>query len=83
MSESFDHQGYRVFADALSDGDLGMLRDVCDKLLEEPAQDGGEGLHNIGRGDARRFLRHRHADFPELDEFVTSERIDRIVRSCL
>ena len=83
MSESFDRQGYLVFADALSDGDLGMLRDVCDKLLEEPAQDGGEGLHNIGLGNARRFLRHRHADFPELDEFVTSETIDRIVRPCL
>ena len=83
MSESFDSQGYLVFADALSGDDLGMLRDVCDTLLEEPAQDGGAGLHNIGLGNARRFLRHRHADFPELDEFVTSEKIDRIVRPCL
>jgi len=83
MSESFDRLGYLLFANALSDDDLGMLREVCDKLLEEPAQDGGAGLHNIGLGDARRFLRHRHADFPALDEFVTSERIDRIVRPCL
>ena len=79
----FKSQGYAVFEDGLSGLELDMLRTVCDRLLKEPPQDGGEGLHNIGLGEARRFLRHRHGDFPDLESFVLGPTIDRITQDCL
>ncbi len=83
QNQDFRRQGYAVFTNSIGESELAMLRNVCDRLLDEPPQDGGKGLHDIGRGEARRFLRHRHADFPELDAFVTSRTIDRIARPCL
>lgn len=83
MQGKFRRQGYAVFENAIGGGDLEMLRSVCDTLLAEPPQDGGSGLHNIGQGQARRFLRHRHMDFPELGDFVLGPSADRIVRQCL
>jgi len=46
----FRRQGYTVFPGALAPEALAMLREVCDRLLEEPPQDGGTGLHTIGLG---------------------------------
>ncbi len=83
MLEKFRRQGYVVFENAIDGSDLAMLRNVCGTLLAEPPQDGGDGLHNIGQGQARRFLRHRHMDFPELAAFVLGLKADRIVQHCL
>lgn len=83
MALDFRRDGYTTFPDALTGEDLSMLRTVCDTLLDEPAQDGGEGLHNIGLGQARRFLRHRHADFPELESFVLGRKMGQIAQACL
>ncbi len=48
-----------------------MLRSVCGELLDEPVDDGGSsGLHRLGLGNARRFLAHRHAEFPALQRFI-------------
>ncbi|MDJ0631439.1 MAG: phytanoyl-CoA dioxygenase family protein [Rhodobacter sp.] len=81
--DGFRRQGYTVFANALSAAELAMLRDVCDALLQEPPEDGGKGLHTIGLGEARRFLRHRHADFPELEQFVLGHRMGALLRETL
>jgi len=78
----FRRQGYAVFEEALSVGDLAMLRRTCDTLLEEPAHDGGGDVHKIGLGEARRFLRHRHADFPDLEAFVLGPKIAEISAAC-
>ncbi len=83
MTGNFRRQGYAVFEGAVHGGDLAMLRNVCDRLLAEPPKDGGAGLHRIGQGQARRFLAHRHADFPELRDFALGPKIDRILRRCL
>lgn len=83
MSDAFRRDGYEVFTQELSEPDLAMLRDTCDTLLAEPPQDGGQGLHNIGLGEQRRFLRHRHGDFPELQAFVLGQTMGRIARECL
>ena len=83
MMESFRRQGFAVFENAIDCTDLEMLRSVCDTLLAEPPRDGGAGIHNIGLGQARRFLRHRHMDFPELADFVLGQKADRIIRQCL
>ncbi len=83
MLEEFRRNGYAIFENAVQDGELGMLRTICDTLLAEPPKDGGTGLHNIGQGEARRFLRHRHMDFPELAKFVLGPRVGRILRDCL
>lgn len=83
MMERFRRHGYAVFKDAIDGSDLIMLRSVCDTLLAEPPRDGGSGLHSIGQGQARRFLRHRHVDFPELADFVLGATADRILQQCL
>ena len=80
---AFTSQGYGVQPAALSDAELAMLRTTCDALLAEPPEDGGGNTHNIGKGEARRFLRHRHRDFPELAAFLTSPTMARIVEQCL
>ncbi|MDJ0637585.1 MAG: phytanoyl-CoA dioxygenase family protein [Paracoccaceae bacterium] len=82
MSE-YRRDGYTVLPNGLSDAELSMLRQTCDTLLAEPPKDGGAGLHNIGLGEARRFLRHRHGDFPELKTFVLGKTMADIARQCL
>lgn len=66
----FVERGYVTRVSPLSTDTLAMLRSVCDELLEEKPDDGGEGLHNIGLGRRRQFLRHRHPDYPELEDFL-------------
>jgi selenocysteine lyase/cysteine desulfurase len=38
---------------------------------------------DIGRGDARRFLRHRHVDFPEVETFVLGRTAHDLVSGLL
>lgn len=83
MTKTYQKSGYTTYPNVLSSHDLTMLRETCDTLLAEPPQDGGAGLHNIGMGEARRFLRHRHMDFPELQSFVLGPTMERIARTCL
>ncbi|MEM8629953.1 MAG: phytanoyl-CoA dioxygenase family protein [Pseudomonadota bacterium] len=79
----FRKNGYAIFENALSAEELQTLQKSCDALLREPPQDGGAGLHKIGLGDARRFLRHRHAEFPGLESFVLGQTMDHVIRDCL
>ncbi len=81
--EKFQAQGYRVFPDALDATELSVLRGACETLLDEPVDDGGGDRHKIGLGQARRFLAHRHEEFPDVERFLLGAKIDRIVRSCL
>ena len=64
-------QGYAIFPRLLDDEELSTLSTVCDQLLAEPPDDdaGGKG-HDIGRGQDRRFLAHRHKDHVALADFV-------------
>ena len=65
-------QGYAILPAWLDATDLAMLVDICDQLLAEPPDDDKGGTaHNIGQGHDRRFLRHRHPDFPALQAFLT------------
>ena len=70
MNADFQTNGYLTSVEPLDADALSMLQRICDELLEAPPQDGGEGLHNIGLGRRRQFLRHRHPDYPELEEFL-------------
>ena len=63
----FNRQGYAVDGATLTTAELSLMRDVCETLLAEPAEDGGDGKHTIGLGQRRRFLSHRHEDFPALE----------------
>jgi len=83
MTETYRRTGFTTYPNGLSPAELDTLRITCDTLLAEPAEDGGEGMHTIGLGDARRFLRHRHTDFPELQDFVLGNTMARIARECL
>ena len=78
----FREQGYVLFEEALSQDELAILRDVCDALLDEAVEDGGGNTDKIGLGEKRRFLRHRHADYPDLEDFVTGRSIGRITKAC-
>ena len=80
----YQQQGYLVLPHYLGFTDLELLRDVCDSLLKEPPDDdkGGEA-HNIGRGHDRRFLRHRHADTPELANFVLGRQMEQLASTLL
>lgn len=82
QAETFQRQGYTVFESALDPADLAMLRETCDTLLAEPVHDGGGDVHKIGLGEARRFLRHRHSDFPALEAFVLGPGIAGIAEAC-
>lgn len=81
--DQFRKDGYAVFDAALDAAELATLRRACDALLEEPVDDGGDGKHKIGLGQARRFLAHRHEEFPELEAFVLGPTIARVTESCL
>ena len=79
----FRRQGYVVRNLAVSPDELAMLRRVCDTLLDEPVDDGGNGRHRIGLGKDRRFLAHRHAEFPELERFLLLGSAARIAARLL
>lgn len=74
----FRRDGYCIIENALPERELAALRRACDALLAEKPDDGGGRFHDIGRGDARRFLRHRHADLPEVDAFVFGGTMRRL-----
>ncbi|MEL6645035.1 MAG: phytanoyl-CoA dioxygenase family protein [Pseudomonadota bacterium] len=82
-TETFQTQGYATFPQALDPSELATLRSACDTLLSEPVDDGGGDRHKIGLGQARRFLAHRHEEFPEVERFLLGPKIDRILRTCL
>lgn len=74
--DHYFRNGYAVLPEWLSADELDVLSRTCDILLEEPADDDKGGTaHNIGRGQDRRFLRHRHPDFPALQSFILGERM--------
>ena len=78
--ELFHQQGFLVLPSALSHGEQLVLANTCDQLLAEPPDDDlGGKAHDIGRGQDRRFLRHRHADFPALEAFVLGPRMKALV----
>ncbi|WP_305985311.1 phytanoyl-CoA dioxygenase family protein [Roseibium sp. MMSF_3544] len=88
MSETtmatFRKNGYAVFPGALSEEELTLLRKTCNTLLDEPVDDGGHsGRHKIGLGQSRRFLAHRHAEFPDVETFLLGEKISGITNACL
>ena len=71
MRELFQRIGFLTDAGTVSADELAMLRSVCAELLDEPVDDGGsKGRHRLGLGNARRFLAHRHKDFPALERFI-------------
>ena len=84
VQESFQQNGYAVFEKALDDAELHTLRQTCDTLLDEPVHDGGTGgTHKIGMGQARRFLAHRHKEFPELQDLILGPKMARLGRDLL
>jgi ectoine hydroxylase-related dioxygenase (phytanoyl-CoA dioxygenase family) len=82
-TESFRRQGYSIFENALCPVELATLRSACKTLLDEPVEDGSGAKHKIGLGAARRFLAHRHEDFPTVEAFLLGPKIAGITRACL
>lgn len=75
---AFRQQGFLTWDAFLSPDEHRLLLEVCESLLAEPPDDDlGGKAHNIGRGQDRRFLRHRHADFPALADFLLGGRMAR------
>lgn len=81
--DSFKSQGYATFPNALDTAELATLRNACETLLSEPVDDGGGDRHKIGLGTSRRFLAHRHEEFPDVERFLLGPKIDRVMRACL
>lgn len=79
----FRRDGYVVVPNALDAAELALLRGTCATLLDEPVDDGGDGRHKIGLGQDRRFLSHRHEEFPELAEFVLGPTMAQFAASVL
>lgn len=75
--QDVDHyfeRGYAILPEALSADELAVLSSVCDELLQEPPDDDQGGkAHDIGKGQDRRFLRHRHQDKTALSGFVLGQ----------
>ncbi len=82
-AEQFRSNGYAIFPGALDAEELTILRDACQTLLDEPIDDGGNGRHKIGLGEARRFLAHRHEEFPKVEAFLLGDKIASITDACL
>lgn len=80
---AFRKAGYRLYPGALAPEELETLRGACQTLLDEPIDDGGKDRHKIGLGEARRFLAHRHEEFPAVEAFLLSDKIAGIVADCL
>jgi len=80
---TFRARGFTIFDSALDPDQLATLRAACDTLLAEPVDDGGGARHKIGLGTARRFLAHRHEEFPDVEAFLLGSTIDTITRACL
>lgn len=79
MHTDFRKNGYVVLPDALTPEELEGLRAACDTLLAEPVDDGGTGgTHKIGLGEARRFLKHRHEEFPAVNDFILGRKVAEI-----
>lgn len=77
-------QGFAILPNWLEPLDLKTLSDSCDALLAEPPDDDQSGRgHNIGKGADRRFLAHRHRDFPNLEAFVTGPDMGAFLRPFL
>lgn len=69
-------QGYAILPNWLDADALETLSQTCDALLAEPPDDDlGGTAHNIGKGQDRRFLRHRHRDFPALETFILGRQM--------
>jgi ectoine hydroxylase-related dioxygenase (phytanoyl-CoA dioxygenase family) len=83
IRSKFRRDGYCILEAVLTDNKLSGLRSACDLLLKEKPQDGGGKFHDIGRGDARRFLRHRHEDMPEVAAFVFGETMHSLAAALL
>ena len=77
---AYKQQGYAVIADGVAADDLAMLRATAEALLAEPVPQDPR-FHDIERGDDRRFLRHRHADFPALEAFLLSGGVAALART--
>lgn len=82
-TQDFRKNGYAVFPNALDEAKLGILRGACQALLDEPIDDGGNGRHKIGLGESRRFLAHRHEEFPDLEAFLLGDTVAGITQACL
>ena len=70
LSCEFTRSGFIASDMRVDDQELGTLESVCNRLLDRPVDDGGNGRHRIGLGQNRRFLAHCHREFPELEQFV-------------
>ncbi len=76
----FGRDGYAICPNLLEDHELELLGSVCNQLLAEPPDDDmGGKAHDIGRGHDRRFLRHRHGDFPALRNFILGSEMKGFV----
>jgi ectoine hydroxylase-related dioxygenase (phytanoyl-CoA dioxygenase family) len=83
IRHAFRRNGYCIVEDVLSARERAALAAACDVLLQEKPEDGGGKFHDIGRGEARRFLRQRHADFPDVATFVLGETMRGLATALL
>jgi ectoine hydroxylase-related dioxygenase (phytanoyl-CoA dioxygenase family) len=83
IRDDFTKTGYTIGHASLTTAELDLMREVCETLLAEPAEDGGEGKHTIGLGQRRRFLAHRHEEFPALENCLLHGTPARIAAEIL
>ena len=83
LQAAYRANGYCVIPNALSSRTLAGLQSAAEELLLEPPDDGGGKYHDIGRGEARRFLRHRHTDFPAVEQFLFGDDLRRLLGGLL
>lgn len=82
--EQYFSEGYAILPHCLDPLELEILSDTCDLLLSEPPDDDLAGAgHNIGKGHARRFLSHRHRDFPALSQLLLGPEMHALVSPIL
>ena len=74
IKKKFISNGFQLLKDCLIKERIDLLKDTCEKLLEEKNhQDNSK--HDINLGNDRRFLCHQHEKYPELSHFLLGEDI--------
>lgn len=82
QTDEFSAHGYAVIPEPIPARDLAALRQAADALVAEPAAADG-GNHDINRGADRQFLHKRHADFPQVEQFLFSPLMRDVTRIAL
>jgi ectoine hydroxylase-related dioxygenase (phytanoyl-CoA dioxygenase family) len=86
QKEQFQEEGYFILESVIPSSSLSILRDTCDRLVEETdaeLEKEDKKSRNITHGQKRYFISNRHKDSMELKRYIFSDIMADICRATL